>query len=175
MNAKIYNGNVQPNPKEFKIWVNDEGIIKTWNGTEWIEQSGGSGESGGSGSGSGSGESDTAIYYKIPVPIFLDSSSNSLLLQQNFFSAARGYYDTQTGYIYGTPSSIKTVIGAKYSSYGYIDAFEFRPIQYFKSSDDMTLTTYNDMESLNEAFPNLFGGVFPRLTAEEYWADYNAE
>ena len=55
MNAKIYNGNVQPNPKEFKIWVNDEGIIKTWNGTEWIEQSGGSGESGGSGSGSGNG------------------------------------------------------------------------------------------------------------------------
>lgn len=52
MNAKIYNGNVQPNPKEFKIWVNDEGIIKTWNGTKWIEQSGGSGESGGSGSGS---------------------------------------------------------------------------------------------------------------------------
>lgn len=49
MNAKIYNGNVQPNPKEFKIWVNDEGLIKTWNGTEWVEQSGGSG--------SGSGES----------------------------------------------------------------------------------------------------------------------
>ena len=47
MNAKIYNGNVQPNPKEYKIWVNDEGIIKTWNSTEWIEQSGGSGESGG--------------------------------------------------------------------------------------------------------------------------------
>lgn len=37
MNAKIYNGNVQPNHKEYKIWVNDEGIIKTWNGTEWIE------------------------------------------------------------------------------------------------------------------------------------------
>ena len=51
MNAKIYNGNVQPNHKEYKIWVNDEGIIKTWNGTEWVEQSGassgGSGESGG--------------------------------------------------------------------------------------------------------------------------------
>ena len=43
MNAKIYNGNVQPNHKEYKIWVNDEGTIKTWNGTEWIEQSGGSG------------------------------------------------------------------------------------------------------------------------------------
>ena len=55
MNAKIYNGNVQPNHKEYKIWVNDEGIIKTWNGTEWIEQSGGSGESGG-------GEDSTVEY-----------------------------------------------------------------------------------------------------------------
>ena len=54
MNAKIYNGNVQPNHKEYKIWVNDEGIIKTWNGTEWIEQSGGSGN--------GSGESDEWMY-----------------------------------------------------------------------------------------------------------------
>lgn len=43
MNAKIYNGNVQPNHKEYKIWVNNEGVIKTWNGTEWIEQSGESG------------------------------------------------------------------------------------------------------------------------------------
>ena len=68
MNAKIYNGNVQPNPKEFKIWVNNEGIIKTWNGTEWIEQSGassgGSGESGGSGSGSG----DEWIYIRLSNP-----------------------------------------------------------------------------------------------------------
>lgn len=67
MNAKIYNGNVQPNHKEYKIWVNNEGIIKTWNGTEWIEQSGGSGESGGSGN--GSGESDEWMY--------LDMSNNS--------------------------------------------------------------------------------------------------
>ena len=37
MNAKIYKGNVQPNPKEFKRWVNDEGTIRTWNGTEWVE------------------------------------------------------------------------------------------------------------------------------------------
>ena len=52
MNAKIYNGNVQPNPKEYKIWVNDEGTIKTWNGTKWVESAA---SSGGSGSGSGSG------------------------------------------------------------------------------------------------------------------------
>lgn len=50
MNAKIYNGNVQPNPKEFKIWVNDEGLIKTWNGTEWVENTAGEGDSGSGGS-----------------------------------------------------------------------------------------------------------------------------
>jgi hypothetical protein len=49
MNAKIYNGNVQPNSKEFKIWVNDEGLIKTWDGNKWIEQSGGSGSGSGNG------------------------------------------------------------------------------------------------------------------------------
>lgn len=62
MNAKIYNGNVQPNHKEYKIWVNDEGIIKTWNGTKWIEQSGGNGESG---DGSGSGLKYLPKYYSI--------------------------------------------------------------------------------------------------------------
>ena len=40
MNAKIYNGNIQPNHKEYKIWVNNEGIIKTWNGTKWVGQIG---------------------------------------------------------------------------------------------------------------------------------------
>ena len=58
MNAKIYNGNVQPNHKEYKMWVNDEGVIKTWNGTEWIEQSG-------SGSGSGNSNVVNIEYYKI--------------------------------------------------------------------------------------------------------------
>ena len=51
MNAKIYNGNIQPNHKEYKIWVNDEGIIKTWNGTEWVEQSGTGDDNEGSGGG----------------------------------------------------------------------------------------------------------------------------
>lgn len=35
MNAKIYTGNIQPNPKEYKVWVNDEGTIQTWDGKEW--------------------------------------------------------------------------------------------------------------------------------------------
>lgn len=52
MNAKIYTGNVQPNPKEYKVWVNDEGVIKTYNGETWVEQSG---ASSGDGDGNGSG------------------------------------------------------------------------------------------------------------------------
>ena len=53
MNAKIYTGNVQPNHKEFKIWVNDEGLIKTWNGQKWVECSG------------GSSSDDKIIYYEL--------------------------------------------------------------------------------------------------------------
>jgi hypothetical protein len=37
MNNNIYKGSIQPNPKEYNIWVNDKGLIKTWNGNEWIE------------------------------------------------------------------------------------------------------------------------------------------
>lgn len=44
MNSKIYYGNTQPNSKEFKIWVNDEGVIKTWDGNKWnaVESNSGS-------------------------------------------------------------------------------------------------------------------------------------
>ena len=100
MNAKIYNGNVQPNHKEYKIWVNDEGIIKTWNGTEWIEQSGGSGESGGSGS--GSGDSDFALYYQTEL-----GSSNNLgivsgaMIMKGFPCVMKMITDTACAY--GTP------------------------------------------------------------------------
>ena len=87
----------------------------------------------------------------------------------NVFSGARGYYNANT-YFYGTAPSIRSIIGARYSGYGYVDAFEFRPIQYMKSWGDMTVTTYNDYESLGEAFPDLFGGApLSRITAEEYW------
>ena len=67
MNAKIYNGNVQPNHKEYKIWVNDEGVIKTWNGTEWIEST----SSGGSGSG---GDDNNSFEYIEISSISYDSN-----------------------------------------------------------------------------------------------------
>lgn len=42
MNSKVYIGNIQPNPKEFKIWVNDEGVIRTFDGDKWNKVEGGS-------------------------------------------------------------------------------------------------------------------------------------
>ena len=51
MNNNVYKGSVQPNPKEYSVWVDSKGVIKTWNGTEWIEQSGTSNNGGNSGGG----------------------------------------------------------------------------------------------------------------------------
>ena len=95
MNAKIYNGNIQPNHKEYKIWVDDDGIIKTWNGTEWVEQSGtGDDNEGSGGSGSEANDADSlciAIYdpqFKLSavVDIFTQTVTyykNSLLELKN--------------------------------------------------------------------------------------------
>lgn len=85
MNAKIYNGNVQPNPKEFKIWVNDEGVIKTWNGTKWVEATAG-------GDGSGSGESDTIEYLDLrnykgtSLGVFVNAMSLLFKFNSNLFN-----------------------------------------------------------------------------------------
>lgn len=37
---KIFYGDIQPNHKEHKIWINSKGIIKTYDSTKgkWIEQ-----------------------------------------------------------------------------------------------------------------------------------------
>ena len=62
---KVYQGNIQPNPKKYKIWVDDKGVIKTYNGSEWIENS----TQGGSGSDSSDGsqiyviEDFVSLYY----------------------------------------------------------------------------------------------------------------
>lgn len=127
------------------------------------------GSSGGSGSGSGSSD-DKVIYYKFSEPFYL-GSGNQFSSGLNFFSGARGFYDIQTyGYYYGTVDTIKGIIGSSFSDFGYIDAFEFRPVQFIKSGRDSSIVTYNDFESLVEAHPELFGALkFSRITAEEYW------
>lgn len=41
MNNNIYKGDVQPNPKEYSVWVDSKGIIKTFDGNAWKVSSGG--------------------------------------------------------------------------------------------------------------------------------------
>lgn len=62
MNSKVYIGNIQPNPKEFKIWVNDEGVIRTFDGNKWNKVEGGSSNEGG-----GSGDTPSTPTPELPA------------------------------------------------------------------------------------------------------------
>ena len=111
MNAKIYNGNVQPNPKEYKIWVNDEGIIKTWNGTKWVEST-----SGGCGSESG-GSSNIypTKYYKV-----LDSS----VIDKNLLVWLSGCYINELN----LGSCTSSFVMENESYYQYVTKISFNPV-----------------------------------------------
>lgn len=92
MNSKIYNGNVQPNPKEFKIQVDDEGTIRTWNGTEWIEATAGEG-------GSGSGNSEDFLYIRIPSFAYgfytdIDVLNNKIVYYKQLADGVEATYET---------------------------------------------------------------------------------
>ena len=41
MNNNVYKGDVQPNHKEYSVWVDSKGVIKTFDGNEWKVASGG--------------------------------------------------------------------------------------------------------------------------------------
>ena len=114
MNAKIYNGNIQPNPKEYKIWVNDEGVIKTWNGTEWIEQSEGS---------SGGGNGNNVEFVDLGLP------SGTLWCTCNL--GANKPEDSGIYYSYGDPKPYTVVEDADWSG------------RYNIVSEDGTIIGYN--------------------------------
>lgn len=167
MNAKIYNGNVQPNHKEYKIWVNDEGVIKTWNGTEWIEQSGGSGESGGSGS--GSGEIYTTKYYKFKsnfdrYDLGIDNFVNAISELQCF--TIKGVWDNEI------VVAANNDLNYFYKSAQKLIAFSFTPqlisrpeanfIKYCYTLDDL-----NGLFSISTEVIPLFTD-FEEITEEEY-------
>lgn len=44
--SKVKFGKTQPNPKEYKMWIDDDGVIKTFDGIKWDEIQGGGGISG---------------------------------------------------------------------------------------------------------------------------------
>ena len=165
MNAKIYNGNVQPNPKEYKIWVNDEGIIKTWNGTEWIEQSGtSSGESGSSDNESSSGD-DHVIYYSFGEPVY------GYKFQQYGITPithVRAEYNGK--YMYGSYLEVEMKFGAMTQS-AYPDACMFSPMTVRVSGGNWV--TYTCYEDVLKDYPNLPPAT--RITAEKYWEHFDAE
>lgn len=72
MNSKIYIGNVQPNPKEFKVWIDDEGVIKTFDGQKWNKIEGGS-----SNEGDGSGDTQPAPAEKITFVVVDDAGTET--------------------------------------------------------------------------------------------------
>lgn len=41
MNNNVYKGDVQPNHKEYSVWIDSKGVIKTFDGNEWKVSSGG--------------------------------------------------------------------------------------------------------------------------------------
>ena len=156
MNAKIYNGNVQPNPKEFKIWVNDEGIIKTWNGTEWIEQSGGSGESGGSGSGSGSGGG--VKYYDCENSPIRDSITGFCVLAKRLFEneIKIGTLYTLDGSNYNTPNlAVSIDFNLEICEVGKVETIRERMETLFGMSVEKAFAQYGITEITKEQFYNL--------------------
>lgn len=167
MNAKIYNGNVQPNHKEYKIWVNDEGAIKTWNGTEWIEQSGGSGESGGGGSNSGdSGSSgDKLIYYEVTDGTAVDSPDYQTV--QSVAASVKILIEG-VGYIFG---KFWRSDASGDNEIPYLKAFAFAPIDVDVEADNQKVyTNFQDFETVCQNMDIPFEQIVKRrITAEEYW------
>lgn len=138
MNAKIYNGNVQPNPKEYKIWVNDEGIIKTWNGTEWIEQSGGSG------SGNGSGSGDEWVYLDLT-----NASTTIKIASMKITTLFKAVYANRLSII---PASAVTSLGAEPLAAGIDVNLKVDIIEKSLSGDDIHITSVKDyIEFLNSS------------------------
>lgn len=126
MNSKIYNGNVQPNPKEFKIWVDDEGTIRTWNGTEWIENTAGDG--GSSGDGAFTYKSRKVVWRVIDSTKFENNGDMfSVFLEiLPIYSCVKEYDDSGVRYkkYYGHVATMITHLYARESAYVNIKFIE---------------------------------------------------
>ena len=160
MNANIYTGNVQPNHKEFKIWVNDEGVIKTWNGTEWIEYGG------------GSSSDDKLIYYELNDGYKMN---NMLSRAMRFHASVKSLIDGK--YWFGSLAGTdKDGFSGEYP----VTAIAFLPLDVDIDENDREAIIYRctDLESFLEialelgyGYPSFDQLVKRRITAEEYWDD----
>ena len=155
MSAKIYTGNVQPNHKEFKIWVNDEGLIKTWDGQKWIECSGG-----------GSSD-DKIIYYEL-------HDGYTVWDVREYFD----YFASMKSLIFGKYCFGRWVDTDKdhWSGEYPVKAVAFLPIDVdFDEDGESIHAHFDDFESAIDAVREI-GWDVPdgpiikrRITAEEYW------
>ena len=166
MNAKIYNGNVQPNHKEYKIWVNDEGIIKTWNGTKWIEQSGG-GESGGSGS--GSGLKYLPKYYSIDWSV-AEEGWKTALKGGGEFPPTEIAATIKSGYFITPLDATEPEVS--------VNAFSFLPVGW-QNNNTFDVTIFETLESVIDFFkidfsiPISMNGI-KEISEEEYYSFDNS-
>ena len=157
MNANIYTGNVQPNHKEFKIWVNDEGIIKTWNGTEWIEYGG------------GSSSDDKIIYYELHDGHTLSGTYDCM---HDMFASIKILMFGK--YCFGYWATTEK---DDFSGFHPLKAVAFMPLDIdFNEEDGEAIhMRFDDLESLLATMRE-WGWSVPdgpfikrRITAEEYW------
>ncbi len=169
MNAKIYNGNVQPNPKEFKIWVNDEGTIKTWNGTKWVESV--------SSSGSGSEEVEAnAEYYRIDwdkaKELGYDENDTNILNFTGEFNTVikstryvkQNAYDGEIIYI-GPSGLCDAILGITRSTHVLFIPSE----THTKSNNEITSIKVNSLKESNSNYPGLLDCFIP-CTKEEFYS-----
>lgn len=70
------------------------------------------------------------------------------------------------------PGAIAEVSHGMMSQSVYLDAFAFMPIKTYLNGGNGWME-YSSYEEIREVFPSLPPAT--RITAEEYWADYNAE
>lgn len=163
MNAKIYTGNVQPNHKEFKIWVNDEGLIKTWNGQKWSEVT------------SGGGGDDMIKYYELQDWI----TQGDTLLQNSRRYITSNKYLFDNSYKFGTETSVNSMdFDDMYAlTNARIRAITFTPLHLQTKHDGNTAieiyTNFEDVLQLTIEKNNLNASpndlIKRRITAEEYW------
>lgn len=159
MNAKIYNGNVQPNPKEFKIWINDEGLIKTWNGTEWIEATTSSG-------GSGSGEASTIEYFDMSDENIASDFKNVVLAMSNNVKVDNINSNPRV-YIapYSYLNQFQAYIPENIVNMAIACEFDFSKIMSMTNEGTFTIEDWIKFYNLQEKFDSI-----PRITKEEFYA-----
>ena len=160
---KIIYSDIQPNAKEAGVWVNTtDGNVKIEKDGKWVDD-------GGSSSGSGSGD-EHLIYYKFEQainPNFYFTSDNTI---EGCIANVRATRDG-VNYMYSSVYGISGTFG-QWSENPTCDAIAFIPNAIHTDRDANYWTIFKTYEELCEEYSDLPKAT--RITAEEYWAEFNA-